>query len=117
MDEDEIKIVTDGKPRELKCFMDLTEKERADFDYIKDDDFYSPRFVKYKGHWYDVDDTQWICAEPYTRHMGDFCVSPGHPFAQWHRVTSESFFSGVLFRFRLDLSEDLDQVICGRYCT
>jgi len=45
---DEIKIVTDNKPRELKCFMDLSERERADFDYIKNDDFYSQRFVRYK---------------------------------------------------------------------
>lgn len=112
MDEDEIKIVTDGKPRELKCFMDLTERERADFDYINDDDFYSQRFVKYKGCWYDVDDTQRISGWPKSN-VFDFAVNPGHPFAKWDCITSESFFSGVLFRY----TNDFESVICGRYCT
>lgn len=112
MDEDEIKIVTDGKPRELKCFMDLTEKERADFDYIKDDDFCSPRFVRYKGHWYDVDDTQRIGEWP-KQHLYGFAVNPGHPFANWDCITTETFFSGVLFRY----TKDYENVICGSYCT
>jgi hypothetical protein len=109
---DEIKIVTDNKPRELKCFMDLSERERADFDYIKDAEFYDQRFVRYKGHWYDVNDTQRICAEPYARHMFDFCVNPDHPFAKWNCITSETFFSGVLFRW----GKEYAHVVVGSYC-
>lgn len=112
MDEDEIKIVTDGKPRELKCFMDLTERERADFDYIDEDDFYSQRFVKYKGRWYDVDDTQRIVTWP-RGVLCDFAVNPGSPFAGWSCIDSESFFSGVLFRY----TKDYENVVCGSYCT
>lgn len=109
---DEIKIVTDNKPRELKCFMDLSERERADFDYIKDDDFYDQRFVRYKGHWYDVNDTQliWVWPKPC---MGDYAVNPDHPFAKWNCITSETFFSGVLFRW----GKEYAHVVVGSYCT
>lgn len=112
MDEDEIKIVTDGKPRELNCFMDLTEKERADFDYIDDEEFYSQRFVKYKGCWYDVDDTQRIGGWP-KQNIFDFSVNPGSRFAGWGMIKTETFFSGVLFRY----TKDFKSVVCGRYCT
>jgi len=107
---DEIKIVTDNKPRELKCFMDLSERERADFDYIKDADFYSQRFVRYKGHWYDVNDTQLITTEPYR--MGwDMPVAKDHILAKWDAILWDTFFSAMVYKF----SEDWESVIVGVY--
>ncbi len=46
-------ITCNNKPRTLHTYLDLTEAERADFDYIEGDDHYTPRLFKYRGSWYD----------------------------------------------------------------
>jgi hypothetical protein len=40
-------------------------------------------------------------------------VAKDHPFAKWSAFISDSFFSGILFKF----DEDFEQVIVGRYCS
>jgi hypothetical protein len=97
--ESEMKIITNNRPRPMACFADLPAKVQADFDYVMLADHYSPRFVQYKGEWYDVYDSQSI-----TRELGF------SQFAGWHGIQSDSFFSGVLFK----LCDD-DTVIVGRY--
>ncbi len=92
-------IITNNQPRMLKCAADLPAKVQDDFDYVKWEEGYEPRFVQYKGVWYDVYDTQSI-----TRGLGF------SQFAGWHGIVSDSFFSGVLFK----LCDD-DTVIVGRY--
>lgn len=93
-----MQIITNNKPRPLVALADLPIKTQADFDYVLPDDG-SCRFVKYKGAWYDVYDSQNI-----GRELGF------DQFKGWHGIVSDSFFSGVLFK----LCDD-DQVIVGRY--
>ena len=95
-------IITNNVPRTLMCAADLPLKARAEFDYIKWEEGYDPRFVKYKGCWYDVDDTQGV---RYSR--GGSAMTE---FNGWDLFVSETFFSGVLFRL-----VDDDQGMVGRY--
>lgn len=106
-----MKIITNWKPRNLQCKAEMPAKAAADFDYTKDD--YEYRFVQYKGAWYDVFDTQRIYADNDSRtYMGwGMRVHPGSPLTHFDCIISESYFSGVLFRY---CAED-DSVVCGRY--
>ena len=94
-----LKIHTNGRKRPLYTLADLPEKAQAEFDYVLLCDAYSPRFVQYKGWWYDVYDSQNV-----TRELGF------DQFKGWHGIVSDSYFSGVLFK----LCDD-DTVVCGRY--
>lgn len=108
-----MEIITNWKPRELQCKAMMPAKAAADFDYTEDD--YEYRFVQYKSAWYDVFDTQRIDpAEPdeYRTYMGwAIRVHPGSPLAHFDAIISDSYFSGVLFRY----CADDDTVVCGRY--
>jgi hypothetical protein len=90
-------ITTNNIPRQLLPLTDLPAKVQADFDYL--DDPHEYRLVNYKGHWYDVYDSQCI-----TRELGF------EQFKGWDGIVSDSFFSGILFRLVGD-----DEVIVGRY--
>ena len=105
-----MKIITNNTPREMVSFFDLPLKAQSDFDYIRDDDKHSYRFVSYKGNWYDVYDTQRISVT-YGAPIGwAMVVKPDDPFSKWDSILSDSCFSGVLFK----LCEDT-AVICGGY--
>ena len=105
-----MKIITNNQPRNLVTFHDLTLRDQKDFDYVTDDAQYENRFVNYKGSWYDIYDTQRISVN-----VGQFmgwtmAVDKDSPLIKWNAIVSETFFSGVLFRFT-----DEDQIVCGRY--
>lgn len=96
-----MKIITNRIPRPLVCLADLPEKARKDFDYL--DDPYAARLVQYKGVWYDVYDS--------TRCPGaEAPEATRKAFAGWDGYISDSFFSGVLFKFA-----DGDRVVVGQY--
>ena len=95
-----MKITTNNIPRPLQCLLDLPEKARADFDYL--DDPYGARLVQYKGEWYDVWDSM--------RCPTMDSSAPRNPLSGWDGYISDSFFSGVLFRFADD-----DRVVVGQY--
>lgn len=95
-----MKIITNNVPRDLLSWHELTTKEQAEFDYTNGDDSTSERFVRYKGETYDVYDTEGV---------------PNFAEPGWDSFISETFFSGILFRF-VD-PENLDQVVVGRYYT
>ncbi len=78
-------IRTNYHRRELKSFVELPEEVRENFNYIHEEDSYSPRFVKYKGEWYDISD----CDIHKLQLQG----------VAWDCGVSETFFSSVLFRF------------------
>lgn len=94
-------IITNNIPRELHALASLPDKVRKDFDYIKEEDAYSLRMVKYKGVWYDVYDTM------ANRGMG--CAPDGWDW--WDSHISDSFFSGLLFKVNFND----ESVIIGRY--
>jgi hypothetical protein len=103
-----MKIITNNHPRPLACLAELPGKVRTDFDYVGDE--FDARFVQYKGVWYDVYDTQAIRTVPGAPMGWAMVVAEDSPLASWDSVVSETFFSGVLFRFA-----DEDQVIVGSY--
>jgi hypothetical protein len=103
-------IITNRKPYNMCALNELPVKVQQDFDYVREAGDYSPRFVKYRGAWYDVYDSQYISVQS-TRPVGHgMHVNANHKFAAWSAIVSEKFFSGVLFKLLPD-----DRVVCGRY--
>ena len=93
-----MEIITNNKPRYLAALNELPAEVQQDFDYVREQDDYSLRFVQYKGVWYDTYDSE-------STHQAGRSILPG-----WSCFQSETFFSGVVFRFVGD-----NEVICGRY--
>ena len=108
-----LNIRTDHIPRTLLTWHELPEAMQKEFDYITPDQQDSPRFVKYKGQYYDAIDTQRIVVErTNASRMGwEMYVTPEEPLAAWHAIASDSFFSGMVFRF----DEDFEKVVVGVY--
>jgi hypothetical protein len=108
---DKLTVITNNVPRPLFCLHELPASVQKDFDYAVG--YQSPRFVQYKDVWYDAEDTQRISlsgrqgASPVGWAV---TVANDSPLAGWHSILSETFFSGVLFRF-----VDYERVIVGRY--
>ena len=103
-------IRTNHHWREPVCFHDLPENERADFDYIEDDDRYSPRLFCYRGTWHDVGEFFRIApmsnGDPHALRPAE-----GDPLCEWHGYQSDSFSSGVIVR----CSDDGEKIQVGRY--
>jgi hypothetical protein len=96
-----MKIITNNQPRELVCFADLPAKAQSDFDYVKEDEKFSDRFVQYKGAWYDVNEYQRVTKEMRSEYQ------------KWDGYQNDSYFSGTLIKF----VDDNERVIVGRwYC-
>ena len=89
-----IKIITNNKPRQLIYGYELTDKQKQDFDYIEDID--SREFVKYKNNIYVLSDFMRI--------------KNNDSLKDWHGYNSDSFFSGTLVKYI-----DSDTVIMGWY--
>lgn len=90
-------IITNNRKRPLLALYELPEDAQKDFEYVLPDDT-TYRFVRYSGVWYDTHDCMRV--EGYANFKG------------WHGYASDSYFSGVLFKFVGD-----DEVIVGRYFT
>lgn len=90
-------IKCNNKPRQKIYGFELTDKQKADFDYIDDVD--NGTFFKYKGEIYDINDFMRVCD------------LHNNPFNGYHGYISESFFSGILIK----LCEDSDYIIVASY--
>jgi hypothetical protein len=91
---DRLTIKTNNVPRDVLYWFDLSDKERKDFDYIKDDE--SPTFFRYRGNVYD---------------LGEFMRHAFPDLSGWDGYSPDSYFSGVVVRF----VDDYDRVVCGTY--
>lgn len=99
-----MQIKTNNLWRRVIDGTELTEKERKEFDYLTDDELIGRDFVRYKGVVYDLHDTMVIA--------GTVAPHPQRPgWEYWHSYVSDSFSSGVLFRY----SSDCEQVQCATY--
>ena len=97
-------IVTNRQPRELLALCDLPEKARKDFDYIEDEDQFSPRLFAYKGNYYDVCEFMLTPRdEPARQELNEL--------AAWDGYSPDSYFSGVVLKY----VDDCERVIVGRY--
>lgn len=95
---DTLTIITNNVPRPIVDASELPLSAHAQFDYLNwpaiERGEESASFIHYKGWWYDLSDTEGIFP----------------PDTRWLFV-SDSFFSGVLFRF----TDDFESIVCGRY--
>lgn len=104
MTTDALRIITNNAPRDIIDGWQLTPAERADFDYLAWDAIDrgedSASFARYRGELYDLGDTE-----------GTFPAD-----RRWF-YRSDSFFSGIVFRYATDDCGEIDAeaIICGRY--
>lgn len=105
-----VEFTTNHHRREVLNSWDIPPEVRAQFDYIDwsacDDARDSVSFVRAYGSYFDLNDTE---PGPGMSRMPD-------SLAGWHAYISETYFSGIVFRYIFD-SEDEGEytVIVGRY--
>lgn len=87
-----MRIVTNNKPRPIIYWHDLSEKERAEFDYMTEEEANDASFFKYKG---------WVFC------LSDF-IRSGTPTG-WDGHSGQSAFDAVLAKI-----VDCETVTVGR---
>lgn len=93
-------IRTNRQPRELISWSDLTDKERAEFDYIEYPEQYTGmEFFRYKGRAYYLGDFMHL--DKKSTLFGEY----------WHGYSSSTAFSGTL----VHLDDTDESVIVGQY--
>ena len=98
-------ITTNNHKRDLLYWHDLTDKERAEFDWIDQDEADNFEFFRYKN---------------WTFCLSDFMRIEGHDdsaFSAWDGYTNDSFFSGTLIKWPIEEWGDIDaeSIIVGWY--
>jgi len=99
---DKPEIIGNGVPREVIYGFQLSEKEKADFDWM--DDIDDQRFFRFKGQVYAFSE---IMAVHNTVHN----PNPPEWMKEFDGYSSDSFFSGILIKFGSnDFPDDADCV-------
>lgn len=83
-----MKIRTNYHRRDVVYGFELTPQERAEFDYLSEDELSERQFVRYGGNVYDLGDFE----------RTNFHGAPPE-FLRWDGYQSDSFFSGILVRY------------------
>lgn len=96
-----MKITTNSVPRDVIYGFEMTDAQRAEFDYL--DDINSASFFAYKGQIYDLGEFMRIDSDR------EPCLSP---LAGWDGYSCDSFFSGTVVRY----VDNRERVIVGTYC-
>lgn len=97
LDPKPITIITNNAKRDLLSGWELTDKERAEFDYIENFEECGNIFFRYRGSLYDT---------------GEFVRTPqNEPFDRWDGVQPDTYFSGILIRY----TNDFESVVVARY--
>ena len=104
----ELKVITNNQPRLLIYGYELTETEKAEFDYIDPEELETHDFFRYKGQVYDP---------------GEFQTTRGlpedNPIRAWDGYQNDSFFSGIVIKYPREEWGDYDteRIIVGWfYC-
>ena len=106
----DLTIRTNNAPRDLLSGFDLTDKERAEFDYIQDMGDAIDRFFRYRGNVYDSH--EFVRIELASKRSNLFCLGvyeEDSPLLAWDGYQSDSYFSGIAVRY----CEDYERVIVG----
>src|SRR5690606_25783335 len=110
-----MQIKTNNQPSDVFYAWQLTDKERAEFDYH--DDIDSPdccaTFVRYKGQVYDLGEFSVVVSVNYkgALHPMALCDTENN-FAGWDGYQSDSYFSGLVIKY---INNFCDSVGVGRY--
>lgn len=92
-----MQIITNHKPRPIVYGYELTEKQKADFDYLTAEDLEINNFIIYRGQVYD---------------LSEFTRAPDNlKTLNYDGIHTESFFSGLLIK----LDQHGDAVTVARY--
>lgn len=98
-----VTIITNNQPRDLLTIEDLTDAERAEFEYLNWEEISGElRFFRYRGNVYDGFDMT-----PVDPH------SSAGEMTNWGHYLSEGFFAGIVVRHLPDT--DWQQIVVGRY--
>ena len=103
-------IRTNNVPRDLLSGFDLTDKERAEFDYIEDMDDAIDRFFRYRGNVYDSH--EFVRIELASKRTNPYCLGvweEDSPLLNWDGYQSDSMFSGIVVRY----CENYERVVVG----
>lgn len=90
-----ITVKSNNIPRAVVRGYELTDKEKAEFDYYTNDELDIALFFRYKGEVYDT---------------GEFLLAPDS-LKPWQGYSSSSYFSGVVIKY----TDDMENVIVGVY--
>jgi len=105
-----VKVITNNKPRETLYYWELTDKQRAivdDYhDYLSEEEKHDMQFIPYKNHIYAISDFMSL-------HNKVYCPNPPDFMQGWDGCLSDSFFSGILIKFPCNY--DTDFVVMGWY--
>jgi len=102
---DGFEITTNHNPRPLLFWGELTEKERAEFDFF--DTTCGMDYFRFKGEVYSLG--QFV--PPSGRWS---CLADGHPFSQWDGCMPDSFFSAVVIKYPREFGHvDSENIIVG----
>jgi hypothetical protein len=89
----ETTIQTDNVPQDVLGWHDLTDAERAEFDYLDTDDRQlEAQFVRYRDATYDLGEFQWVGT-------GVNGQTGNGAFLDWHGFHTDSYFSAVLVKY------------------
>jgi hypothetical protein len=87
-----MRIISNYHWNNLLYGYELTENERAEFDYIPADEIDSHDFIRYRGVLYDpAEFMRTPCDEPERQELNALCA--------WDGYQSDSYFSGVVIRY------------------
>lgn len=94
-------LITSSHTYPLFSLSEMPEKARRDFDYVEDGEEHTPRFFKYRGAWIDAHDAQQIEPDNGIAHRMGWAmrVHPGEPLARFDAVMTDTYFSGMAWRF------------------
>lgn len=95
----DLTIKTSHRLYPVISYVELTRKEQREFTYLTEEEHFDSRFFRYKGWVYDVQEFS-LC-------------SPSLKERGWQGQMSDSFFSGIVIKFRDD--NGWDCVIPGTF--
>ena len=91
-----MQVITNNHWRNLTYGYELSNRERADFDYIDPEEFDTHDFIRYRGQVLDLSNFMRV-------------ESHGYLAADWDGILADSFFSGIVVK----LGDDCSQVKVG----
>jgi len=102
--ETDMLIITNHHWKSFLYGYELTEAEKAEFDYIPESEIDTHDFIRYRGN--IIDPGEFMVTpnnEPARQELNDLCT--------WHGYQSNSYFSGLVIRY----SDDMEQYQIGTY--